>query len=141
MAIVTPMSPPTPTMVVASLLGFETKKIMYAVIASSGTCNAIEMMTHKTVPATMMAVLISRVRVGASSCRNQPTQSESIGRAPRNVSLMSLPARRTLDDCDRGRAHAEKILIRIFDFDADWESLRDADPIQLAFDIRNPRRW
>jgi hypothetical protein len=36
------------------------------VTASSGTCNAIEMITHKTTPATMMAVRISRARVGAN---------------------------------------------------------------------------
>jgi hypothetical protein len=42
---------------------------------------------------------------------------------------MKLVARRTFDDCYCGRAHAEKILVGIFDFDADWEPLRDAHPV------------
>src|SRR5258707_4320281 len=96
------------------------------------------MMTHKTAPVTMMAVRISRARVGASSCRNQPIQSESRGRASRNVALMELFPR-TLDDRDRGRAHAEEIRVGIFDFDADRESLRDAHPVQFAFHVRNSR--
>src|SRR6516165_8119149 len=98
------------------------------------------MMTHKTAPATIMAVLILRVSVGSSSCLNQPIQLESIGRASRYVSLMELLARRTFDDRDRGRAHAEKILVGIFDFDAHREPLRDAHPVQLAFHVRNSRR-
>src|SRR6266699_6559174 len=96
------------------------------------------MMTHKTAPATMMAVRISLARVGASSCRNQPIQSESIGRASRNVALMELFLR-TLDDRDRGRAHAEKIRVGIFDFDANRKALRDAHPVEFAFDVRNSR--
>src|SRR6266436_5038805 len=96
------------------------------------------MMTHKTAPATMMAVLISRALVGASSCRNQPIQSESIGRPSRNVALMELFLR-TLDDRDRGRAHAEKIRVGIFDFDANRKALRDAHPVKFAFDVRNSR--
>src|SRR5207248_11676414 len=46
------------------------------------------MMTHKTAPATMMAVLILRALVGANSRLSQPSQSESIGSEPdwRNAS-------------------------------------------------------
>src|SRR6266480_5626653 len=95
------------------------------------------MMTHKTAPATMMAVRISRRRVGASSLFNQPTQSESLGRVSRNVALMELFPRWTIDDRDRGRAHPEKIGIGILDFDAHGESLRDAHPIQFTFHIRH----
>src|SRR6266705_3615177 len=97
------------------------------------------MMTHKTAPATMMAVLISRPRVGASSLLNQWFQSESSGRASRNVALTKLFRWRTFDDRNRGRAHAEKILVGIFDFDTDRESLRDAHPVEFAFDVRNSR--
>src|SRR5262249_34697546 len=97
------------------------------------------MMTHSTTPMTRIAVLISRKRVGASSRVSQPIQSESIGRASRNVVLMELFPRRTFNDCNCGCAHAEKILVGIFDFDADWESLRDADPVQLAFDVGHAR--
>ena len=86
------------------------------------------MMTHKTAPATMMAVRISRGCVGASSCRNQLIQSESTSRGSRSVTLMELFPR-TLDDRDRGRAHAEEIDIGIFDFDAHGESLRYANPV------------
>src|SRR5437879_7663804 len=96
------------------------------------------MMTHKTAPATMMAVRISRARAGASSCRNQPIQSESGGCASRNVALMELFPR-TLDDRDRGRAHAEEIRVGIFDFDANRKALRDAHPVQFAFQVRNSR--
>src|SRR5205807_6294881 len=97
------------------------------------------MITHKTAPPTMMVVRISRARVGASSCRNQPIQSESRGRASRNVSLMELFGWRTFDDRNGGRAHAKKIDIRIFDFDANRKALRDAHPVQFAFDVRNSR--
>src|SRR5882724_7507165 len=103
------------------------------------------MITHKTAPATMMAVRMLRGRVGASSRRNQAIQLESIGSEPdwrnasRNVALMDLFPR-TFDDRDRGRAHPEKIGIGILDFDAHGESLRDAHPIQLAFHIRNAGR-
>src|SRR6266436_3670856 len=45
------------------------------------------MMTHKTAPATMMAVLILRALVGASSRLSQPSQAESI-RALTNVALI-----------------------------------------------------
>src|SRR6266567_5356002 len=98
------------------------------------------MITHKTAPATMMAVLILRACVGASSLLNQWFQSESSGRASRNVALTKLFRRRTFDDRDRGRPHAEKILVGIFDFDADWKTLGDAYPVQLAFHVRNSRR-
>jgi hypothetical protein len=37
--------------------------------------------------------------------------------------------RRTFDDRNRGRAHAEKIDIRIFYFDANRKALRDSDPV------------
>src|SRR2546430_14285064 len=97
------------------------------------------MITHKTAPPTMMAVRISRARVGASSCRNQPIQSESRGRASRNVSLMELFGRRTFNDCNGGRAHTEKIDIGILDFDAHRETLRDTHPVQFAFHVRNSR--
>src|SRR6266404_8708114 len=40
------------------------------------------MMTHRTAPAAMMAVLILRALVGASSCLSQAIQSESIGSEP-----------------------------------------------------------
>src|SRR6266699_578673 len=98
------------------------------------------MMTHKAAPATMMAVRILRACVGASSLLNQCLQSESSGRASRNVALTKLFPRRTFDDRDRGRPHAEKILVGIFDFDADWKTLGDAYPVQLAFHVRNSRR-
>src|SRR5215471_20988895 len=97
------------------------------------------MMTQSTTPRTRIPVLISRKRVGASSRLNQPIQSESIGRASRNVALMELFRRRTFDDRDRGRAHTEKILVGIFDFDADREPLRDAYPVQLALYVRHAR--
>ena len=89
------------------------------------------MMTQSTTPRTRIAVLISRKRVGASSRLSQPIQSESIGRASRNVALTELFRRRTFDDRDGGRAHAEKIVVGIFDFDADREPLSDAYPVQL----------
>src|SRR5258708_27253997 len=97
------------------------------------------MITHKPAPPTMMAVRILRARVGASSRRNQPIQSESMGRASTNVALMDLFPR-TFDDRDRGRAHPEKVGIGIFDFDANRELLRDADPVQLSFHAVRPRR-
>src|SRR5215472_1901587 len=99
------------------------------------------MMTQSTTQTTRIAVLTLRRRVGASSCLSQPIQSESVGRASRNVALIwlaclicraSVPGaetfyrnalqlmcsahsfrRRTFDDRDRGRAHTEKILVRI----------------------------
>src|SRR5438105_8195085 len=129
MPMVRTTTPPTPVIVVSTLLSLEMKKTMEALVASCGTCSAIEMMTHKTAPPTMMVVRISRARVGASSCRNQPIQSESRGRASRNVSLMELFGWRTFDDRNGGRAHAEKIDIRIFDFDANRKALRDAHPV------------
>src|ERR1700736_4441166 len=94
------------------------------------------MMTHKTAPPTMMAVLILRALVGASSRRNHAIQSESMGRASRNVALMDLFPR-TFDDRDRRRAHPEKVGIRILNLDANWESLRDADPVQFALHVRH----
>src|SRR5690242_18196093 len=99
------------------------------------------MMTQSTGPATRIAVLTSRKRVGASSRLSQPIQSESNGRASRNVALMkSFARRRSFDDRDRRSAHAEKILVGIFDFDANRETLRDTDPVQFAFHIRHTRR-
>src|SRR4030095_3803944 len=95
------------------------------------------MITHKTTPLMMIAVLISRARVGASSRFNQPTQSESIARASRNVAFMRSFARRPFDDRNGGRAHPEKILIWIFYFDAHRESLRDTHPVQFAFHNRH----
>src|SRR5262249_32099488 len=96
----------------------------------------MEMMTHKTVPPTMIAVRISRSRVGLSSCFKNPIQSESSDRVSWKAALISsLP--RTFDDRDRGRTHAEKILVRIFDFDSDREPLRDTDPVQLALHVRH----
>src|SRR5205807_865108 len=95
------------------------------------------MMTHKAAPATMMAVRILRACVGASALLNQWFQSESSGRASRNVALTKLFRRRTFDDRDRGRPHTEKILVWIFDFDTDRESLRDAHPVQFALHIRH----
>src|SRR5438874_3037776 len=97
------------------------------------------MMTHKAAPATMMAVRILRACVGASSLLNQWFQSESSGRASRNVALTKLFPRRTFDDRNRGRAHAKKIDIRIFDFDANRKALGDAHPVQFAFQVRNSR--
>ncbi len=87
------------------------------------------MMTHKTAPATMMAVLISRGCVGASSRLSQPIQSESSGRASRNVALMKLFLWRTFDDRDRGRPHTEKVRVWIFDLDAHGETLGDSHPV------------
>src|SRR5262245_6721731 len=97
------------------------------------------MMTQSTGPATRIAVLTSRRGVGASSRFNQPIQSESTGRASRNVVLMELPRRWAFDDRDRRRAHAEKILVRIFDFDPNWKTLRDANPVELAFHVGHAR--
>src|SRR5215471_745492 len=97
----------------------------------------MEMMTHKTVPPTMIAVRISRSRVGISSCFKNPIQSESSDRASWKVALIRSFPRRTLDNRNCGRAHAEKILVRIFDFDPDGEPLRDADPVQFAFYVRH----
>src|SRR5262249_46150151 len=97
------------------------------------------MITHKAAPATMMAVRIARRRVGASSCFSQPIQSESNGRASRNVVLMALFRWRTFDDRDGRGAHPEKILVRIFDFDAHGEPLRDAHPVQLTLHVRDAR--
>src|SRR5262249_10821693 len=134
-----PMYPSTPRSLVTVLVFCEKKKTMYALMASSGTCSAIEMITQSTTPTTSIAVLRSRKGSGASSCLSQPIQSESIGRASRNVVLMELFGRRTLDDRDRGRAHAEKILVRIFDFDAHGKTLRDAHPVQLALHVRHAR--
>src|SRR5262249_29883384 len=99
------------------------------------------MMTHSTTPVTRIAVLISRKRVGASSRFNQAIQSESIGRASRNVVLMELFRRRAFDDRDRGRAHAKKILVGIFDFDADREPLRDTHPVQFALHVWHTGGW
>src|SRR6266496_584801 len=95
------------------------------------------MTTHKTAPATMMAVLILRALVGASSRLSQPSQSESIGRASTNVALIELFLR-TLYDRNRGRAHAEKIRVGIFDFDANREALvRRGREINDRFDARS----
>src|SRR5882724_13311913 len=94
------------------------------------------MITHKTAPATMMAVLTLRALVGASSRLSQPSQSGSIGRASTNVALMDLFPR-TFDDRNRGRAHPEKVGIGTLDFDANRKALRDAHPVQLALHIRN----
>jgi hypothetical protein len=87
------------------------------------------MITHKTAPPTRIAVRILRARVGANSLFSQVIQSELTERASRNVALMELFLRRTFDDRDRGRAHAEKIDIRIFDFDPNRKALRDSDPV------------
>ena len=95
------------------------------------------MITHKTAPPTMMAVRILRARVGANSRLNQPIQSESLGPCFEKCRAHKLFPRRTFDDRNRGRAHAEKILVRIFDFDTNGESLRDSDPIQFALHIRD----
>src|SRR5215468_11102926 len=103
------------------------------------------MITHKTTPPTTIAVRISRARVGASSRFNQPNQCESLASEPdwrnasTNVALMELFRRWTFDDRDRGRAHTEKILVRIFDFDPNREALRDAHPVQFAFHVRHSR--
>src|SRR4051812_31137536 len=98
------------------------------------------MSTHKTAPATMMAVRILRACVGASSLLNQWFQSESSGRASRNVALMKLFRWRTLDDRDCGRAHPEKILVGTLDFDANRESLRDTHPVQFALHVGHAGR-
>src|SRR5207244_10222954 len=98
------------------------------------------MMTNKSAPATMMAVRILGACVGASSLLNQWFQSESSGRASRNVALTKLFRRRTFDDRDRGRPHAEKILVGIFDFDANQKALRDSDPVHFASHVRPTRR-
>src|SRR6266496_4234651 len=98
------------------------------------------MMTHKAAPATMMAVRILRACVGASSLLNQWFQSESSGRASTNVALTKLFRRRTFDDRNRGRPHAEKVLVGIFDFDANRKALRDSDPVKFAFHVRHTRR-
>src|SRR6476659_3163341 len=45
---------------------------------------------------------------------------------------------RTFDNRYGGRAHAEKILVGIFDFDTDRESLRYAYPVQFPFHVRHP---
>src|SRR5262249_17893394 len=140
MEMVRPITPPTPAIVVIALVSFEKKKTMYALRASDGTWSAIEMMTHSTTPTTRIAVLISRKRVGTSSRLSQPTQSESIRRVSRDVVLMELFRWRTFDDRDRGGAHPEKILVRIFDFDTDRKSLRHSDPVQLALHIRHAGR-
>src|SRR5438270_11423532 len=95
------------------------------------------MMTHKAAPATMMAVRILRSCVGASSLLNQRFQSESSGRGSRNVALTKVFRRGTFDDRDRGRPHAEPILVGIFDFDTDRESLRDADRVHVALHRRD----
>src|SRR6516225_6495158 len=99
------------------------------------------MMTHKTTPTTRMTVLIWRRRVGANSRFNQPTQSESSGCASSKVALIELFPRRTFDDRDRGRAHAEKILVRVFDFDTHRKALRDAHPVEFALHVRNAAEW
>jgi hypothetical protein len=43
--------------------------------------------------------------------------------------VVSFAGCRAFDDRDRGRAHTKQILIGIFDFDANRESLRDAHPV------------
>src|SRR6266404_2219408 len=103
------------------------------------------MITHKTAPPIMMAVRISRRCVNASSRLNQPSQPESSGSEPdgrnasMNVSLMRSLPRRTFNDRDRRGAHAEKILVGIFDFDANGKSLGDTHPVQFAFHVRHTR--
>src|SRR5215471_16780313 len=47
--------------------------------------------------------------------------------------------RRTFDDRNGGGAHAEKILVRILDFNPNWKTLRDANPVELAFHVGHPR--
>src|SRR6266550_5818337 len=47
--------------------------------------------------------------------------------------------RRTFDDRNRGCSHTKKIDIGIFDFDANRKALRDAHPVEFAFDVRNSR--
>src|SRR5437660_12731478 len=93
------------------------------------------MMTHKTAPATMMAVRISRARVGASACRNQPIQSESLGRASRNVALKELFGG-AFDARNRGRPQPEKIRVGIFDFASNGESVREAHPVKCGSSVR-----
>src|SRR4029453_11834941 len=97
----------------------------------------MEMITHNVTPLTMLAVRISRARVGASSRFNQPTQLESIGRASSNVALMKLLRQRTFDDRNCRSTHSEKILIGIFDFDPNGKTLRDPHPVQFAFHNRH----
>src|SRR5437879_12033217 len=90
------------------------------------------MMTHKAAPATMMSVRILRACVSASSLLNQWFQSESSGRASRNVALTKLFRRRNFDDHDRRRPQAEKILGGIVDFDTNGESSREGHPVPSA---------
>src|SRR6266513_78740 len=45
----------------------------------------------------------------------------------------------TFDDRHRGCSHTKKIDIGIFDFDANRKALRDAHPVEFAFDVRNSR--
>src|SRR5215467_423226 len=93
------------------------------------------MITQSTTPMTSIAVLRSRKGSGANSCLSQPNQSESTGRASANVVAMELFRWRTFDDCDRGCAHAEKILVWTFDLDAYREALRDPHPVQFALHV------
>src|SRR5438552_18414087 len=97
------------------------------------------MMTHKTAPLTTIAVRILRPSVGASSRLSQPSQSESLGCASRNVALMELFPR-TFDNRDGGRSHTDKIDIWIFDFHAYRKALCDAHPDPLALPIRHTCR-
>ena len=62
---------------------------------------------------------------------------EILGRCPRlkielhlrRSMIRELILRWTFDDRDRGRAHAEKILVGIFDFDANRETLCYSHPV------------
>src|SRR5215470_8957442 len=101
----------------------------------------MEMMTHKTVPTTMIAVRISRSRVGLSSRFKNPIQSKSSDRVSWKVALIKSLSRRTFDNRHCGSAHPEKILVWIFDFDTNWKPLRDPYPVQFAFHVRNSGRW
>src|SRR5713226_1529181 len=46
----------------------------------------------------------------------------------------------SLDDGHRRSAHAEQFRVRVFDFNANRESLRDVNPVQLALHVRQTVR-
>src|SRR6266404_9603156 len=157
MPIVAPRNRPIPVSVVITRFSLVTKKTMYADSQVNGVCRAMEMMVTTTTPSTSRRVMVARPGNGDSSHQSHCRESTGANRENRGELRKGRPAIpgwvkllilrylclllfNSFDHSHRRSPHAEQFRVRVFNFNAHGESLRDVNPVQLALHVRQTVR-